>query len=112
MIKKKIKAEIDFDPNTLNLTGNGNWITCYIELPEPYAVEAVVPPTVKLNGTVPAEKTDIGDYDKDGVPDLMVKFSREQTANLLQTGDAVTVKVSVQCRKCSVCRNGYCAGYQ
>lgn len=29
----RVTAEIDIDPDTLNLKSNGKWITCYIELP-------------------------------------------------------------------------------
>jgi hypothetical protein len=60
------------------LKSNGKWITGYIELPDGYDVADVNVSTVMLNDTVPAElsPTAVGDHDGDGVPDLMVKFSR------------------------------------
>ena len=47
-----------------------------------------------LNGVVPAEKSRIGDHDRDGVFDLMVKFDRRHTAALLEPGDAVEIAVT------------------
>ena len=73
-----ISVTIDIDPDTLNLKSKGKWITCYIELPEGYDASDIDVSTVMLNGEVPAElhPTEIGDYDSDGIPDLMVKFNR------------------------------------
>lgn len=71
-----IVATVDIDPDTLNLKMKGNkWITAYIEFPEPYNVNEINVSTVRL-GTVPAElrPVEIGDYDSDGILDLMVKF--------------------------------------
>jgi len=71
-------ATIDIDPNTLNLKSRSKWITCYIELLEGYDVSDIDISTVMLNGEIQAElhPTEIGDYDTDGIPDLMVKFDR------------------------------------
>ncbi len=71
----------------------GKWVTCYIELPEEYDAGEILCGTVKLNGAVPCEKSDAGDYDKDGIPDIMVKFDREHAAGIFQPADAVTVTV-------------------
>jgi len=78
-------ALIDIDPNTLNLRSKGKWITCYIELPEGYDVNGINVSTILLNGTVPAElhPTEVGDYDGDGVPDLMVKFDRAEVTSYI-----------------------------
>jgi hypothetical protein len=75
-----VMATIDIKPETLNLKSKGNWITAYVELPEGYNVADINVSTVLLNGTIPAELTPtaIGDYDGNGVPDLMVKFDRTQ----------------------------------
>jgi rhamnogalacturonyl hydrolase YesR len=72
------RAYINIDPDTLNLKSQGKWITAYIELPEGYDVSDIDVSTVMLNGEIQAElhPTEIGDYDTDGIPDLMVKFSR------------------------------------
>ena len=51
-----------------------------------------------LNGIVPAlaYPTDVGDYDSDGVPDLMVKFDRSNAQDMLEPGDEVELTVSGQ----------------
>lgn len=79
----KISATIDVDPNTLNLKSKGEWVTAYIELPEGYDVADINVSSLMLNDTVlvdPDAPTLIGDYDEDGVPDLMVKFDRSEVA--------------------------------
>ena len=50
--------------------------------------------TVMLNGIVPYEHkpTKIGDYDGDGILDLMVKFDRTEITSLLSVG-VVTLTV-------------------
>ena len=90
------EAAIDIDPDTLNLNSKGKWITCYIELPEDYDVDDIDVSTVKLNGQVPAEShpTGTGDYDNDGIPDLMVKFDRSAVQEILQAGDEVEITVT------------------
>ncbi len=83
----KIPTTIDLDPNTLNLKSKGKGITCYIELPEGYDVADIDVSTIMLNDTVPAElhSTQVGDYDEDGIPDLMVKFDREEVISLIES---------------------------
>jgi hypothetical protein len=86
-----INATIDIDPNVLNLKSQGRWITCYIELPEGYSVEDIDVNTVALTaidgeavGPMYREgPVEIGDYDKDGIPDLMVKFNRQDLIDAL-----------------------------
>ncbi|MFZ3136431.1 MAG: CARDB domain-containing protein [Thermodesulfovibrionales bacterium] len=97
-----ITATIDFDPNTLNQKSKGNWVTVYIELPRlggsstGYNVNDIVISSIRLNGIIPAETWpySIGDYDKDGIKDLMVKFKRNDVINLLPSGDNVQVLVT------------------
>jgi hypothetical protein len=91
-----ITATIDFDPNTLNQESCGKWVTVYIELPEGYDVHDIIVSSILLEGTVPAELWPycIGDYDKDGIPDLKVKFKRADVINLLPEGDNVFVHVT------------------
>ena len=89
-------STIDIDPDTLNLKSKGKWITCYIELPEGYDVADIDISTILLNDVVPAEDhpTDIGDYDNDGIPDLMVKFNRQAVQDILELGDNVAITVT------------------
>jgi len=91
-----IEATVDFDPDTLNLNSKGKWVTAYIELSEGYDVEEIDILTVMLNDTVPAfaHPIEVGDYDSDGIPDLMVKFDRSDVQGMLDTGDEVEVTVS------------------
>jgi hypothetical protein len=93
---QNITATIDFDPNTLNKKSNGKWVTVYIELPDGYDVNDIIISSILLEGTVPAETWpySIGDHDKDGIPDLMVKFKRADVINILPNGDNVLVHVS------------------
>lgn len=89
---KTVNATIDIDPDTLNLRSRGKWITCYIELPEGYNVSDIDVTSVMLNDTVPAyPKTHaIGDYDEDGIPDLMVKFDRAEVIDYIMANVNMT----------------------
>ncbi|UCE29194.1 MAG: hypothetical protein JSV85_00145 [Candidatus Bathyarchaeota archaeon] len=81
-----IPAAIDTDPNTLNLKSKGRWVTCYIELPEGHNGEDIDVSSIRLNETFsvdPTAPTQIGDYDSDGIPDLMVKFNRTELTSYL-----------------------------
>jgi hypothetical protein len=93
-----IGATIDFDPDTLNPRSQGQFVTVYIELPDGYDVEDIDISTVLLNGIVPAlyHPTSVGDYDNDGISDLMVKFDRAAVQNILESGDYIEVTVEGQ----------------
>ncbi|MDH5364451.1 MAG: PKD domain-containing protein, partial [Dehalococcoidia bacterium] len=87
---------IDFDPDTLNLKSKGKWVTVYIEVPLGYEASQIDVSSTKLNGTVPAlaKPAQVGDYDSDGVPDLMVKFDRAAVEGILSIGDAVKITIT------------------
>ena len=91
-----IPATVDFDPDTLNKESKGKWVTVYTELPAGYNVTHINVSTMLLNETVPAElhPTEIGDYDSDGIPDLMVKFDRQAIIDILPVGDAVNITIT------------------
>lgn len=95
-VEQIIPATVDFDPDTLNLKSNGNWITVYIELPESYGVRNIDVNTVMLNDIVQAEETptDIGDYDEDNVVDLMVKFDNSAVQDILEVGDEIIITIT------------------
>ena len=79
-------ALIDIDPKSLNLVSKGNWITAYIELGKSFDMQKVNVSSIMLNGTIPVgayAPVAIGDYDKDGIPDLMVKFSRSAVTSYI-----------------------------
>jgi hypothetical protein len=98
-----IEAMVTLNPETLNLASNGQWITCYIELPAEYDVADIEAATVKLgDGTqdwAAAESTadSIADFDNDGVVERMVKFDRAAVQQRVQPGE-VTVTVEGQLR--------------
>jgi len=85
-----VPATVEIYPETLSLHSFGRWIKAYIELPEGYDVSDIEISTVTLNNDVPAElhPTKVGDYDNDGIPDLMVKFSRiEAMRSIFRIGE-------------------------
>lgn len=78
---------VDIDPNVFDLKSRGRWVTCYIE-PDVYPPEEIVRATILMSygsRSVPAEPRPwgIGDHDHDGIPDLMVKFSRKAVFKML-----------------------------
>lgn len=93
-----IQATVDFDPDTLNLESEGRWVTVYIELPvgHGYDVSMIDLASVMLNSQVQAEAKpiEIGDYDSDGIPDLMVKFNRKAVQTILEVGEEVEITIS------------------
>ncbi len=90
------ETTIDINPDTLNLNSTGNWITCYIELPDGYNVEDINISSILLNYNVFAEShpINISDYDEDGITDLMVKFNRQDVIAILEPGDNVEIKIT------------------
>jgi hypothetical protein len=85
-----IPATLDIHPDTLNPESEGNFVTAYVELPEPWHVADIKLSTVSLTvegatGSVSANThpTEVGDHDGDGTPDLMLKFDRQDVLALL-----------------------------
>ncbi len=94
---QEITGTLDFDPDTVNLASKGKWVTAYIELPKGYNVTDIVVSSLLLNDVVPADQSHkpiIGDVDHDGIPDLMVKFSRDALQQHLVVGADQRVFVS------------------
>jgi len=91
-----IPTIIDFDPDVLNLKSTDKYVTAYIELPPGFDVRQIDIASIRLNGVVPAltKPTKIGDYDKDGIPDMMVKFDRAALKSLLAPGDQVEITIT------------------
>jgi hypothetical protein len=84
-----LDVNVDVDPNFLNLSSNGNYVTGYIELPESNDVSEIDRTTIKIYDSVEALSlhSNIGDYDKDGILDLMIKFRRSEVQQLLSPGE-------------------------
>jgi murein DD-endopeptidase MepM/ murein hydrolase activator NlpD len=93
-----IPTTINFDPDVLNLGSTDKYVTAYIELPSGYEISQIDISSISLNDTIPAlaKPTQIGDYDNDGIPDLMVKFSRAAVKSLLTPGDQVQITITGQ----------------
>lgn len=89
-------TNIDFDPDTLKFSSKGIPVTAYIELPTGYDVCQIDVSTIMLNGQVPAlsQPVTVGDYDQDGIPDLMVKFDRSQVQSILSTGKNIMITIT------------------
>lgn len=91
---RTVAASVDIDPDTLNPGSQGSFVTAYIELPEGWDVAEIDIHSVQLcldEDCTNAEEqpTAVGDEDGDGIPDRMVKFSRQAVIVLLggRTGD-------------------------
>ncbi|MCJ7509277.1 MAG: LysM peptidoglycan-binding domain-containing protein [Dehalococcoidia bacterium] len=83
-----IAASVDIAPDTLNPGRQGNFVTAYIELPKGWDVAEIDMDSVQLcldEDCTNAEEhpTAVGDEDQDGIPDRMVKFSRQAVIALL-----------------------------
>ena len=101
-----IEALVDINPDSLNKNSKGQWVTVYITLPAGYDVAKIDASTIaitSLTGTscqpdyhqaVDLSFTpQVGDRDEDGIPDLTVKFNRQELiANLCLDDVAVTVE--------------------
>ncbi len=77
IIQNIIYAEIDIDPDTLNLKSNGKWITAYIDLPGGYNASEIDISNIMLEGSIPAEWGEV-----QGTR-LMVKFDRREVEDLI-----------------------------
>lgn len=95
-------ANVQIEPDTLNLKSNGKWITAYIEFPEVYDVNNIVVPTVLLktpSGDIPVDPNSpatVGDYDGDGISDLIVKFDRSIVIDHLGSTDVDATEIDQQ----------------
>lgn len=92
-LKYGTKAYGVLQPAVLNLGSQGKWVTAYIELPSGYDVNDINVSTLRLEFRrqfVNAEThpTRIGDWDSDGIPDLMVKFDRQKVIDMLSDIEA------------------------
>ena len=71
-----IAADIQIEPGTLNLKSNGNWITCYIELPNDVNVADINSTSLLLNGSLTPSWIWF-EEEGDGLEQIaMAKFSR------------------------------------
>jgi len=108
-VPEVLTATVDIHPEALNLGSRGKWITAYIELPEGYDITNINVSTIMLNDTVPAElrPVTIGDYDDDGIPDLMVKFERAEVISYIIANINVTKLFEERLMTISLTITGY-----
>jgi hypothetical protein len=78
-----IEADIDIDPDTLNLASRGKWITCYIRLPDGYNVADINPDTVQLEGHIEAVRVRFNEEEQFA----MAKFDRSELQSILEPGE-------------------------
>jgi VCBS repeat protein/putative Ig domain-containing protein/FG-GAP repeat protein len=81
-------VSLDVVPGVINLKSHGQWITAFIE-PTGFDVSEINPSSVRLEGVAPVEQkvAAVTDHDRDGLPDLKLKFSLGALAPLLSVGD-------------------------
>ncbi|MGB9082451.1 MAG: hypothetical protein WCD00_14220, partial [Desulfuromonadaceae bacterium] len=89
-----IKAEIEFEPETLNGKSEGKWVKVEIELPHGYKAADIDISSIRLEGTVPAEALPISINQGGNADVLTVKFLRSAVTALLPPGDSVPVHVT------------------
>jgi len=89
-----VEAYIDIEPDTLNLKSKGQWITCYIALPEWFDIAYIDAPSVVLEGDIEAEWIWFDEEEQVA----MAKFNRSQLQDVLNVGE-IELTVSGELRK-------------
>jgi hypothetical protein len=87
LVISEISANVTVRPDALNLKTKGRWISVYIELEEGYDVDDIDVSSLRLNKTLPVDMAGpmtVGDFDADGIPDLLVSFNRTDMINLIK----------------------------
>ena len=88
---EKIKATVWMNPKKLNVKSHGKWVKGFIELPEEFDVNNINLKRVKfvVNGKrikADQKKSKGGDQNKNGIPDLMVRFDRKAVQDIVELG--------------------------
>ncbi len=87
LLGRALAAAVDLDPNVINLASHARWVTAYIE-PSEFAPTSIDISTLRLAGSVAAAPkfAVVGDQNRNGIPDLMVRFGRSALDPLLTPG--------------------------
>ena len=95
-VSEAIQGDLDFEPRVLHVGQSSGRVTCYIELPAPHIPQEGDRSTVLLNGVVSPlnSPASYGDHDDDGIPDLMLKFTRSDVLAILPAGAEVEVRLT------------------
>jgi hypothetical protein len=81
----------------LNPRSEGRWVTGTIELSAPHSAHAIDVSSIRLNGVVPVDAAaprSIGDQNRDGVDELVVRFDRSAALRTIPAGANVHVTVT------------------
>ncbi len=78
-------------PQTINLASKGNWITCYILLPEEYDVTDIEPISIFLEDQIQPEHFSVDEQKEVAT----ARFNREDIQTILETGD-INLKITGQ----------------
>lgn len=81
-----VDAEVDIDPDTLNLKSKGKWLTCYIWLPEDCNVADIQPDSVHLENEPNAIHADWLWFDEQEQV-VMARFKRSDVQEMLEPGE-------------------------
>ena len=92
--KVVVEACINIEPNVLNLKSEGQWITCYITLPDWFDVAYIDASSVVLEDDIKAEWIWFDEEEQVA----MAKFSRSELQDVLDVGE-VELTVSGDLRK-------------
>ncbi|MBI5912998.1 hypothetical protein HY839_00990 [Candidatus Azambacteria bacterium] len=86
-------ATLRIEPKTLNLSSKGKYIEVGIRLPEPYDIADITVATIRLNGAVPAIKSEIEVENEQGVltKTLKVKFVRTEAQKTVIVGKNIVL---------------------
>ncbi|MDD2852635.1 MAG: carboxypeptidase-like regulatory domain-containing protein [Desulfuromonadaceae bacterium] len=94
IMQSTIKAEIEFDPETLNRKSEGKWVKVEIELPHGYKAADIDISSIRLEGTVPAQASPVSISHGEDADELTVKFRRDSVIAVLPQGEHVPVHVT------------------
>jgi probable HAF family extracellular repeat protein len=78
-----IEANIVIDPDTINLTSKGKWITAFIWLPKGCDVADIDPNSVFLEGKIKPERLLLAEDEQV----VIAKFDREEVQSILDIGE-------------------------
>ena len=89
-------AAFVLDPDPINRKRGDPFIVASVELPRGYDPAKVLVSTVKLLGRVPCADTELllGDFNKNGVPDLRFRFARSEVLAALPQGSRVEISIT------------------
>jgi len=89
-------ADAHVVPGKFAIGDGSRWMTARFELPPGYDPSRIDQATIRLQGTVPVEpkQVKVGDYNRNGIPDLEVKFDHVAAEGVLAEGDSVEVDVT------------------